>query len=52
VSVAQISLALAGLLSLSVLTALHDLSAEVSVPIIVGIVSGGLGHTIGAAKGG
>lgn len=51
VNLPQVIMAGLGLLCLTALVALHDISGDVAVPIISAIVGGGLGHVNGYRQG-
>lgn len=51
VNLPQVIMAGLGLICLTVLVALHDISGDVAVPIISAIVGGGLGHVNGYRQG-
>lgn len=47
----QFLIALAAIVSLTVLTALSDVGSDVTVPIIAALAGGGLGHVNGYRHG-
>jgi hypothetical protein len=49
VTVVQVVLAVVGLICLTVLVSLGEISGEVAIPIISAVIGGGLGHLNGAA---